>query len=559
MKPVKKLPYAKFYLGEIGNSYVFSDNAYNKETFTASFTNNFMPAASDAVDANAYLRYPIQILGANTDQNFHLSGGSTAGPYNSQVGGVSKNNGMCFNAIHWWMNPNKFEQISTSVRDQQDPNVYYTVGGHTNTIVKSDETGSCIKVQNRGETSSAGPSIVVDLGLPYIWQGYSASTYFYFGSRWNKDGMNMMNDNPVSWRGSPATVFAIVGSKIFFFRNYNNTHYIESLDMSNNSLTVLYSVALDGYSYTCKGASEAVEYEPGKHRFYVTAGRRAEEGLDTANTPNCQIDFCQFEVDVNAGTVDEYRITPDYATAGVEELEVTRQYTDPSYGYSEKTFITEDSGNKYLHVVFTDNSNMIHNGININGVIADTYAIRTYLLDEVNKTATYLYRKSVYNEIFCCMPLSGDNKKMLILTRSATMTLSWTAINGWEIGTNYPMITTHALFDTQGRLMLMNTQRELFIIMPGVPATVDIEWEQEQYSFLGTPINTSFGLSIYNFDGARISVEGDLKINSSNAEFDDGSKIKVGLATSSSATVNVPVVITGPGVVSILFDVDITL
>ena len=110
----------------------------------------------------------------------------------------------------------------------------------------------------------------------------------------------------------------------------------------------------------------------------------------------------------------------------------------------------------------------------------------------------------------------------------------------------------HALYDSYGRLWILNKNNEVYLELPTIPNSIRYIWEKEEYKWDGTDIDTYFKLSAYNYLNERVSVTGDLKILTNNAQFDDGSRVKT-VTTSATDDIKVNVKITGKGRVRVVF------
>lgn len=83
--------------------------------------------------------------------------------------------------------------------------------------------------------------------------------------------------------------------------------------------------------------------------------------------------------------------------------------------------------------------------------------------------------------------------------------------------------------------------------IPSSPLLIDFALENSQYTYTGTDINTNIILSVKNpAIGSRVAKSVKLTINGNTAIFADGTKSKT-VQSSSSSSINIPIIITGAG------------
>lgn len=111
--------------------------------------------------------------------------------------------------------------------------------------------------------------------------------------------------------------------------------------------------------------------------------------------------------------------------------------------------------------------------------------------------------------------------------------------------------------DSSNRLWVMENTGALSLMTPNVPTRVSISFADANYSYNGTPINTSINVSAYDQFGARQTVSVTVLITSSNALFTGNSLSTITITTSSSTDTNIPITINAAGYVKLSANVGI--
>jgi len=109
-------------------------------------------------------------------------------------------------------------------------------------------------------------------------------------------------------------------------------------------------------------------------------------------------------------------------------------------------------------------------------------------------------------------------------------------------------------FDEFGRIWALTNDKQIYLIAPNIPTTLEIRFANNQYIWEGTPIDTNIYVNVWDGEGNRLAKPVELTILSDNAYFIDSSGNKVTSITVNTNTDNdtsVSLTITGPGRVSI--------
>ena len=219
--------------------------------------------------------------------------------------------------------------------------------------------------------------------------------------------------------------------------------------------------------------------------------------------------------------------------------------------FSSKCWVMYDSSNDkyYLNVMFFAR-------FDYNPDISN-FRLYTFELDPTNPSnLTFVTQYNFTQQPGGFLYLNNDKTKIVVTGMSDCEVLSfqdkWTSL---RLGTGSVKV---CIYDNYGRLWVLNELNEVFMLLPQLPAQIIIKPKDTELEYTGSTITTKVYISAYNYEGKRVAVNGTLKILSDNAEFQDGSKVK-SVTTSSTNDVEVDINITGPGILTIAFDVDYTL
>lgn len=177
---------------------------------------------------------------------------------------------------------------------------------------------------------------------------------------------------------------------------------------------------------------------------------------------------------------------------------------------------------------------------------ASYYQLITYQIDWANKKLTYKSRYLFNQRVHSFLPLRSDYTAIMVLGASSTFSMSFNPTTAeWDSFT-LDIAPQYVLYDSMGRLWLIDTSLNLYPLVRTAPAQVVIRLENPNVEVIDEPVDNNLLIDAYNYKGERVQASVTITFVSDNIEFADGTKSKT-IQTSDTETTTVPVKITAGG------------
>lgn len=229
------------------------------------------------------------------------------------------------------------------------------------------------------------------------------------------------------------------------------------------------------------------------------------------------------------------------------------------------------NGTTYLTYMFIDRSN--HSNINLRAWAGGRDRQNTWVTfvvgsgtndNQLTYHSTFTFQTMRQFPRFH-MPIDQIGNRLLVGLTDRVYTLTFDVDNGWFDHDSENIAVRSVAVDSTGRILLSssstsNTVYEttytygqsqgsatIWEYIPSTPLYIDCKLENNNLIYSGTNINTNIILSVKNpVANTKVVKSIRLTIDGSNAVFADGTISKI-VQTSSSATISVPITITGAG------------
>ena len=111
-------------------------------------------------------------------------------------------------------------------------------------------------------------------------------------------------------------------------------------------------------------------------------------------------------------------------------------------------------------------------------------------------------------------------------------------------------ISNHGIgCDTQNNIWIMDTAWRLHKHSVDLPTKIDIQFEEADYDYMGTPIKSKLLVQAVNYLNRKVNIKLELTLRGP-ALFDNDTKV-IEVTTSSTGILEVPITISGSGSISV--------
>ena len=177
---------------------------------------------------------------------------------------------------------------------------------------------------------------------------------------------------------------------------------------------------------------------------------------------------------------------------------------------------------------------------------ASYYKLITYQIDWANKKLVYKSHYNFNQRIHSYLPVRNDYTATIVLGASSTFSMNFNPTTGEWNAFTLDIPPKYALFDSMGRLWLIDTSLNLYPLVRTAPAQVVIRLENPNIEVEDQPVDNNLLIDAFNYKGERVVATVKITFVSDNIEFADGSRSKT-IQTSDTETTSVPVKITAGG------------
>lgn len=437
-----------------------------------------------------------------------------------------------------------------------------------NNVVTSNVEGYAIVVSNttlkntfynNGSTSVGFEEAVIGDDSNYLYilskQGnFSSAAYGTIFYARAKPGWNNATGSIIGYQTSSnylqgTLCLASETSSHWFFVGFGNTHTSNSITNAhlyavNKSTRALTTIASNIVVNTTNGNLQPIPSNP------ISSGtntKRLYFAYASGSSPAYTITF----IDYNESTLTFTSGTCTFNwTPGGGSPSTFEASAKSSLAQYTRAFTLTHSGNNYLVFGIMENSQ---------ATAENTAAFKLYVF-RIQSNFTTLDFHSVYNltpegRVRFITPLDNTMKKLAIIRDGSVELLQFTEIGGLGTFTRQSLIPWSSVngslvYDSLNRLWLVDgTTDAINVFSDSVAATIQCSFAQSSYNYNGSDINSNISVEAFNVNGQRIVTNVQIRLTSPNVKFTDNTTVKT-VTTSSSGAVNVPIVVTGPGILN---------
>jgi hypothetical protein len=189
----------------------------------------------------------------------------------------------------------------------------------------------------------------------------------------------------------------------------------------------------------------------------------------------------------------------------------------------------------------------------------------TYSVDPADPKALTYHSKTIIPVTPMNYYWLNDSRTLLaVLTGALTYIYSFNGNTGWTLATTISDKIVEIGRDSLDRIWYVTQSDKdggsffpsIHLLTPTLPVTVSIVPASSDYTYAGSPINTTLTLNAINASGSRIATNVKVVIEGASMTFSDGTTIKT-ISTSSTADTTVNVIITGAGYTNVTASIEI--
>jgi len=431
-----------------------------------------------------------------------------------------------------------------------DINIVQVIPGNDSDLVLFDKSGTGYRIVSKDDTSfinapfgsngtyiSLGCAIAINENewVDAFTYSYGDRAYLFRRFSWKNDTLTRIHDRTVEYTNGHSGLLMKNGSYVY---GYMSRHYRE------------FSVHV--YNISNKRSTVLLQESPGSgYQTHVPS-----QFHPTASTDTTKVFYYAYIAGTNQLGVK--KVTLDLTANKVTSEDCTISFGSSSFKFNGssdsriqvRTWISYANDTYYLNVLLTSRDDY--------SMPNEQYVLYTFKIDPTNpNNLTYVTEAAFKSHVVSLIFLDKERTRLMVYGVNDAYSVVFNGSSWTILPLSVGRIIT-SVYDNYGRLWMISEQGEFYLFLPQIPASVEIRFEKDTYDYTGTTITTNIYVSAYNFQGARISVNGTLKLLTDNAEFNDGSREKE-VTTSTTGDVQVPIKITGPGLVEAVFDVNFTV
>lgn len=253
---------------------------------------------------------------------------------------------------------------------------------------------------------------------------------------------------------------------------------------------------------------------------------------------------------------DDVTITGDLSSVHSDITNIFDTNSSQNYGMDHftlnETFVS--GGVRYITVMHFQYQDCLDEG-------SRTWV--TYSIDASNpKAFTYHSSTTIPVTPMNFYWLNDSRTLMAVLTGVNTYIYAFNSSTGWTQATTITDKIVEIGRDSLDRIWYV-TQSEvdstfpsIHLLTPSLPVTVTLVPASTNYTYAGSPINTTLTVNAINASGSRIATDVKLVIEGASMTFADGTTVKT-VSTSSTADTTVNVIITGAGYTNVTASIEI--
>ena len=367
--------------------------------------------------------------------------------------------------------------------------------------------------------------------ISIIVETYYERVHLFYRDAWDGTSLSNVHNEKVYFNYGTGGILWTTDSKVYAYCARDASRFsVYSYDMSSQAATELkYNDA--GVKHI-RIPSQFISTDESVKQFYVPR-------TDGANKIGVEL----WSLDTDNGSVTNVQ------TCTINWGDVTPTINVNDSRFALHSWITKDAdGNLYLHLV-----TVCRNDYNP----SDTkYGIYTFAINSTDYTQlTCLGFTDFGRKIYGIVPLTLNNDKLIVNTAGETYTASFNG-NDWTLLSLGTGEAKAILYDTSGRLWIVNTSNNYKLLTPTIPLKPKMWFEPEETSYDGTTQTVKLYIDTFNMYGERIAVSGKLIVRFGDVEFEGGAKVKE-ITTSTTGPTEVDVYVTGPADGDIVFVVSL--
>jgi hypothetical protein len=246
------------------------------------------------------------------------------------------------------------------------------------------------------------------------------------------------------------------------------------------------------------------------------------------NQNDMKVELWSLDVDNNS-VPNVQTCTIDWGT-----ISPTINVNDTRFGF--QCWLSKYGDELFLHVL-----TLCRSDYNPSDTKFGIYTFKVDANDNTKLTAVNFF--DVGRKVYGFMPLTLDKNKAILFVPGDALSINFdgTQWNSLSMGVGEVKVS---LYDTSGRLWILNYDNKLYMLTPTIPIEPKMWTEPEEVNYDGTTQTVKLKIDTFNMYGERISVSGKLIIQYGDAEFEGGAKVKE-ITTSATGTTEVDVFVKG--------------
>jgi hypothetical protein len=260
---------------------------------------------------------------------------------------------------------------------------------------------------------------------------------------------------------------------------------------------------------------------------------------------------------VYIGTVSGLNSTPSISawnaadsTLALDTSEMTFPATLPTTPRQVRAFVHEDAGTRYLNVY------IFEPGVT-NTVSTSFMSLYLWRL-ESKTTATFLQKLSLGDggRVRAILPTNNTQKRIAVVYDDKVAIYTWNPLSNWTVQSVTDIATQDVAVDSTERVWVTTrdgtyqlaggSAQQLHVIENvGAAATISAEFEEAEYQFSGTAIDSNIVVNAFDSAGNRVAISVTIERISTNFSFGGAPSTIVTTSTTGDTLVPISVFSTG--------------
>lgn len=266
--------------------------------------------------------------------------------------------------------------------------------------------------------------------------------------------------------------------------------------------------------------------------FYAVKNNKPASGAD-------EINFKKYKLNTSTDKVDLLNLPIDWGTYLPKSIPVVEE----NYETMHEVFMVSDTNGRYLNLIR-------YNSGNVNLTLSpDRCSIYTFKLE--NDALKFITETKLSPNVVNGVINMYNNKLLLLGNANGVQFYSWNSANkSYEKTTSFNYPTRMMGVDMNNNIWIQQTDSSMDILSNNLPIQISADFAKQDYDYVGSDIETTVKVEATNFLGDFINASIELTLMGP-VEFTSNSSKKLLVTTSPTSALNIPVKITGSGMVRV--------